>query len=297
MIKKIIIIILRSDKVVKIAVVQSTEFLKLRLTNIIRKSGFESIDVNEENLKGTYNYDPIFKSANLIVFDLDNKEFDIFAIVKSIRESINTSSIPIIVLSSQADFRMLKKVIEVGANDFLTKPFSSEKFMEKIYKHASNVKFTILKTTYKDEDVDVVPDNVKFEWNKEFELGLSEIDEEHHRIVDNFEKLYTYMKEGKGHEYYLELVDFLNDYVDNHFLHEEEYQQRIAYDKIKEHKLIHEDFKEKVREIIAASKTHEINNMDLIKLNLFIKDWLINHILIEDRKLADFVESKKEESK
>lgn len=278
---------------VNVAIVQSTEFLKIRLAKIVKTSGFSYTDVNAVNLKNTYNYDPFFEKSNLIVFDLDNKKLDILEIVKGIRGSQATKDIPIIILSSQADFKLLKSAIVAGCNDFITKPFSAEKFLEKMYKNASNVPFTVLENTYIDEEVDVMPENVKFEWSEDFELGLSEIDEEHSKIVENFEKLYTYMKEGKGHEYYLELVEFLNNYVENHFSHEEEFQKSIGYDKIGEHKIIHDEFKLKVKEIIDSSKTHEINNMDLIKLNLFIKDWLINHILIEDKKIADFVEKNK----
>ena len=129
-------------------------------------------------------------------------------------------------------------------------------------------------------------------WCVDFEIGIEEIDNEHRKIIEQFEKLYSLMREGQGHEYYGELLVFLNAYIDEHFAHEEALQEKVDYPNFQMHKRIHDDFKIKINQLMDAHDPNDVKNKDLIELNLFIKDWLTNHILIEDKKLGNFVTSK-----
>ncbi len=45
-----------------------------------------------------------------------------------------------------------------------------------------------------------------------------------------------------------------------------------------EHARYHLAFKEQIGKMIATHKEREVTNLDLIKFNLFIKDWLLHHI-------------------
>lgn len=129
-------------------------------------------------------------------------------------------------------------------------------------------------------------------WNSDFEIGVEAIDEEHRGIIKQYEKLYLLMKEGKGHDHFQELLSFLETYIYDHFEHEEHLQQEIDFDRFTEHKGYHDEFKAQVKKIIKTHKNKVASNSDLININLFIKDWLINHILIEDKKIGAFIASK-----
>ncbi len=279
---------------VNISIFESTDFLKARLISIIKESGFMCNEISESNMLSNSRIIKLFDKSNLIIFDLDNKGYDILGIVSRLKKDESTCNIPIIVLSSQSDYKHLKSAIGAGCSDFITKPFSREKFLEKIYKNAINVPYELIEEptpNSREEYYRTISDEqLEFRWDKDFELGIEEIDYEHGQIVERFDKLYNYMKEGRGHEYYIEILEFLNDYVNTHFRNEEKLQRKIGYDLIAQHQIIHYEFKEKVKKIIEESKDKEISNLELIRLNLFIKDWLINHILIEDRKIADFIE-------
>ncbi len=134
--------------------------------------------------------------------------------------------------------------------------------------------------------------DTSFSWQKDYEIGVDEIDLEHKSIIDNYEKLYHYMITGKGHDYYDEMVQFLEKYVNEHFVHEELFQKSINYDQMAEHAEHHRLFKEKVFGIIANQKEKEVTNMDLVRINLFLKDWLLHHILVEDAKIGIFLGKK-----
>ena len=95
----------------------------------------------------------------------------------------------------------------------------------------------------------------------------------------------------------LEILNYLGNYVNTHFAHEEAFHQKVKYPYSKEHKAMHEGFKRKVLNAINQNETRDnreigVSNTDLIRLNLFIKEWLMHHILIEDRKLGEFIGTK-----
>ena len=96
------------------------------------------------------------------------------------------------------------------------------------------------------------------------------------------------MKEGKGHEYYNELLIFLDSYVNTHFSHEEVLHDELNYVDMEEHKRIHDGFRDKVKLLIKQHENSEITNLDLIEMNLFVKNWLFNHIMVEDKKFGEF---------
>ncbi|MCT4631583.1 MAG: bacteriohemerythrin [Firmicutes bacterium] len=124
-----------------------------------------------------------------------------------------------------------------------------------------------------------------------YETGIERIDKEHKEIIDAFEELYNRMHRGEGHNYYDDLLEFLDKYVDEHFKNEEDLQEEIDYPDIEEHKNIHKSFRDTILSIEEKHKNKEVTNKDLIEINLMIKEWLVNHILVEDKKLAGYIKS------
>ncbi|MEJ5244871.1 MAG: response regulator [Bacteroidota bacterium] len=69
---------------------------------------------------------------DLIVCDLMMPELNGFELIKSLRGSINTISIPIIIVSTIENKKQMQESINIGADDFLSKPFSPEALWIKI---------------------------------------------------------------------------------------------------------------------------------------------------------------------
>lgn len=130
-------------------------------------------------------------------------------------------------------------------------------------------------------------------WNVQFEIGVPEVDREHQGILEQFAILYSLMVEGKGHLFYPKFLTFLKEYVEIHFSHEEALQKKINYPYYKKHALAHVQFKNQVLELLEQQSHKEITNKDLILLNLFVKKWLIHHILVEDKKIKQFLSPNK----
>ena len=229
-------------------------------------------------------------ASDIYIFDIDNYTIDVVELIVNLKKHSSTREIPIILLSSQSDIKTLKRAIQAGCTEFVTKPFSDDLLIQKVHKltkkEYSNIGLPKL-TSEGEEDI-----TTSFRWNKEYEIGIDAIDREHKLIIDNYEKLYHYMKLGTGHNYYHELILFLEKYVNEHFKNEQEFQQLIGYNLYEEHVLYHREFEAKIKEIITKHQNQKVSNLDLIRINLFLKDWLLQHNLVEDAKIGEFLRNK-----
>lgn len=269
----------------KITVLESAGFFRFRLEKLMTHYDFDNVEVlgniNMKNVSST------FADSKLVIMDLDNHSIDIVSLIKEIKGHELTSHVEIILLSSQADIRTLRKALIAGCSDFVTKPFSDELLIKKVHK--------FMNKAYKDLGIPTMADEgqesseIGFIWQRDYETGIESIDIEHKKIIDHYEKLYTHMKAGKGHEYYKELIVFLDSYIKEHFAHEEEYLERINYDGISEQLAFHREFEHEIEKIIRDHEHTPITNLDLIKMNLFLKDWFLEHILVEDVKIKAFL--------
>lgn len=271
----------------KITVLESAGFFRFRLEKILSHYEFDDVEVlssiNRKNVIAT------FKDSKLLILDLDNRKIDIVSLIKEVKTNPVTHHIEIILLSSQADIATLKKALSAGCSDFVTKPFSDDILIQKVHKLLNKEYIDLGMPDMSEEDTS--NSNIGFSWQQDYSIGIEEIDSEHMTIIDNYEKLYDHMKSGRGHEYYKELIVFLEKYVKEHFAHEEDFLRSINYDKIDEQLKFHREYEDAI-ELMIHDHNHEhttVTNLDLIKLNLFLKDWFLQHILVEDAKVKAFL--------
>ncbi len=278
----------------KIILVEDTNYLQLKLEQALLRSNIMDIEsINSRMMTQAYlNY--LHNDIRLFIIDLDNYNRNGIQLIKLIRENYSKENVPIIAISRNADVAILKKAILTGCNDFILKPFEDQSLVFKVKQFFGE------KRNAKDSPNQYNPSKLDdslettFEWNQDYIINIEEIDNDHRSIIEKYEVLYNLMKDGKGHGYYEELLNYLDEYVNNHFVNEQKLHQEASYDLSEEHHIIHDEFKNSLNHIIEASKINQPSDVDLININLFIKNWLIHHILIEDKKFGDFMKSKKE---
>ena len=69
---------------------------------------------------------------DLILLDLNMPDIDGFEVLKNLKKHVIYSDIPVIVLSSRNDKKTLKMILELGAADFIAKPFIDANLIESI---------------------------------------------------------------------------------------------------------------------------------------------------------------------
>lgn len=133
-------------------------------------------------------------------------------------------------------------------------------------------------------------------WKEEYKIGVPLIDEQHEEL---FSRVTTFVETIRSDRLWNEKVkrvndtlEFMKDYVVTHFQDEEAYQKEIGYPEAEQHRKIHQDM---VSYIEMISRQNEINGSKEIVMQQFagrIVTWLVNHVVGEDQKIAEFAKTR-----
>ena len=124
-------------------------------------------------------------------------------------------------------------------------------------------------------------------WTQKYSVGITEIDNQHKGLVILINELFSLMSEGKAKAKMPEIFDHLTDYTKKHFFVEESMLIKYGYKEYDQHKEEHQKFIAQLVKLKLDLEKEEIT-ISLKTLN-FLKDWLLNHILISDKKYSTFI--------
>jgi hemerythrin len=275
----------------KIVLLESIGMLKLVIERIFRDHRDVHIEMVSKVVLDAAGINRLVRNASLVIMDADHLSGQLDDFVKGIRGGNENPLVPLVFLTSYPTRDLLLKVAGLRPAEMLAKPFSDTELLEKVLKHRASPQWGNIRA-HGPEHQERLEERVALTWNDGYVIGIPEVDEAHKGIVDRFEQLYDLMKSGQGHAYYHELLSFLRSYVDTHFSQEEALQNRMGFPYLQEHRKSHEQFKEQVVRILEQQNDKEVSNQDLIRLNLFIKEWLIHHILVEDKRMGAYLTEK-----
>ena len=262
----------------------------------------EIIHIDEEHNRKTKLL-PQIKQTVVVLVDLDGGIDAAISFIETIRQMNDQKDLPILGISSNSEISLLKKFMDAGCTDFILKPYEDVNLLNRVLKAMNNQIIVDPSGYLKGENVNdlgeevvPMPQTVPLEWHSDFEIGVESIDEDHKKIVEHYKMLYLSMREGKGHGDYQAHINFLMEYVSEHFEREEALQQSSTFPGFEKHQKLHQAFTLHVSKLLQANREHEVTHQELIKLNLFIKEWLLRHILVEDRKIGEHIKSMEAES-
>ncbi len=117
-----------SDKKKILVVDDEPNILKL-VSFILTNNGYEAVEASSgpECLEKVRKEKP-----DMIVLDVMMPKMDGFEVAKKIKSNTATKDIPILMLSSKAQFEDKMKGIDSGAMDYVTKPFDKQELLEKV---------------------------------------------------------------------------------------------------------------------------------------------------------------------
>jgi methyl-accepting chemotaxis protein/hemerythrin len=128
------------------------------------------------------------------------------------------------------------------------------------------------------------------EWDSSFETGISEFDNQHKKLAELVNRIYSAVRENRAQNEVESILNELVEYTVYHFDNEENAFQKFNYPEYSEHKKIHEALKAQVGKFLNDLKSGKVS----IGFNLleFLKSWLLNHIKVEDKKYSKFLKGK-----
>lgn len=124
-------------------------------------------------------------------------------------------------------------------------------------------------------------------WGSILSVGVDEIDEDHRKLIDIFNLLNHAVIEGESPDYLAAVLDELITCTVWHFSHEERLMLKYGYEKIEEHKAVHQKLIEGARDlqqkILQADNSIAGENIE------YLERWLTEHILTDDLKLGSYL--------
>lgn len=117
---------------------------------------------------------------------------------------------------------------------------------------------------------------------EDMKIGVPNVDSQHQGLIDFANKAAALSNANPSREDMKECLDFLGNYVIQHFTDEEELQIESKYPRFLQHKAIHSEFVETFKSLYAEFQANGPSDALSYALNNSVSDWIITHIKKED---------------
>ncbi len=127
------------------------------------------------------------------------------------------------------------------------------------------------------------------QWNSSLSVNITQIDNQHMKLVELVNTLHDKMKEGKGKDALSGILNELTNYTVYHFKTEEDLFRKYKYPQTDSHLKEHEALVQqvvKLRSDFGSGKS--VLTLDVMN---FLKDWLTGHIMGNDKAYVPFLKS------
>jgi len=129
----------------------------------------------------------------------------------------------------------------------------------------------------------------KVRWTEDLATGDATIDEQHRELLRRMDDVLSANDAGNRKDRIIQILNYLEQYVEFHFDSEEAAMKRSRYPQAKDHMQQHEMFRWKLRELLGEVGRSGAELGLIISTNRLMIDWLLNHIRKSDVELARFL--------
>lgn len=110
----------------KILVIEDEQLVRENILDLLEAEGFDAIGAENGHVGITWAWD---RKPDLIICDVMMPELDGYEVLKLLRKEPVTATIPFIFLTAKADKGDLRQGMQLGADDYLTKPFTASELL------------------------------------------------------------------------------------------------------------------------------------------------------------------------
>lgn len=126
-------------------------------------------------------------------------------------------------------------------------------------------------------------------WEENLRLGVATIDEQHEAMFSQFALLSRAVQQGSCDTKIKEILDFLVDYTEIHFLEEEKLMALHDYAGLAEQRQQHEIFKAAISTLHEMVANQVPSKEIAIKIDAALVRYTINHVRKLDSQLVEFI--------
>jgi two-component system, chemotaxis family, response regulator PixG len=110
----------------RILVIEDEQLVRENILDLLEAEGFDGIGAENGHVGVTWAWD---RKPDLIICDVMMPELDGYEVLKLLRKEPVTATIPFIFLTAKADKGDFRQGMQLGADDYLTKPFTSTELL------------------------------------------------------------------------------------------------------------------------------------------------------------------------
>ena len=129
------------------------------------------------------------------------------------------------------------------------------------------------------------------EWRESLSIGVEEVDNQHKKLLSHFDQLLKACETGRGVDELKRLLGFLDGYVVRHFSDEEQLQQRRRYPGYAAHKLEHDSFAARLKDLKQEIDREGVALHHVVETNHLLLKWLLHHISTVDVQMGRFLKN------
>lgn len=209
-----------------------------------------------------------------------------------LRKNGNKSQVTLRVINVKNEDFVFLVISEKKVEDIDT--INSQEFLNELYKNYffTNMEKEMYISLLKENGIKIPPEKVDInnflKWSSKYEMGISLIDNQHKKWFEYINKFLAALVNNDTANINDLLTGLLN-YTEYHFGFEERYFEEFNYKAKEQHKVLHEDFKNEVKE--TAVDFLKGKNVSVYKMLMSIIDWVNKHVLVEDRAYSKLFKS------
>lgn len=132
--------------------------------------------------------------------------------------------------------------------------------------------------------------SIHFEWTPEMSVGEKTIDAQHERLLNQVNKIIDAVAFNRPAAEVSSALDFLDQYVREHFAYEEEYMQRLNYPALAAHQAMHHSFNENYERFKQRLGQGEKPEEIIFEIEKYLGTWWLEHIGHEDKRYFDYAQ-------
>lgn len=135
----------------KILIVEDEFVLRKNMEEIISLHDFEvkSAEDGESGLLMARHFQP-----DLILCDIKMPRYDGFWLIDQIRNEVDLQMVPFIFVSAKVDRHDVREGMDLGADDYITKPFTSKELIQAINSRFDRIK--LLRSKQQEKEIDII---------------------------------------------------------------------------------------------------------------------------------------------
>jgi hemerythrin len=126
-------------------------------------------------------------------------------------------------------------------------------------------------------------------WTSDLSVGVDLIDDQHQELFRRVNQILVAGKAGCGRAEAASMLEFLEQYVVEHFDTEERWMHASAYPECTAHKHQHDAFKRELRKLGELFRAGGATLVLVIRLNRTACGWLTDHVRKSDKAFGRFL--------